>query len=161
MSTVAKPKKEKTRAVLEREMRQLIRLETIMDVVYAIILWRIFMVLPRPELDEWDGGARVIDVLMNYADNFLILLVGLILVLVYWLQNNKLFGNLSRTDGVHAALSLLQLVFLLMYIYFVGLDIRFEGDRSTLFLQSVGLALSGFVAVAAWTYASKGRRLLT
>jgi uncharacterized membrane protein len=161
MSTVGKPKKEKTQAVLEREMRQLIRLQTIMDVVYAIILWRIFMVLPRPEVDEWDGGARVIDVLISYSDSFLVLLVGLILVIVYWMQNNKLFGNLSRTDGAHAAMSLLQLVFLLMYLYFVGLDIRFEGDRSTLFLQSVGLALSGFVAVAAWTYASKGRRLLT
>jgi uncharacterized membrane protein len=132
-----------------------------MDVVFAIIIWRLFMILPRPEQDEWDGGAKVIDVLGTYADNFLVLLVGLILVLVYWIQNNKLFGNLNRTDGVHAAISLLQIVCLLMYLYFVGLDIRFEGDRSVLFLQSVGLALAGFVAVAAWEYASKDRRLVT
>jgi uncharacterized membrane protein len=154
-------KKKVTQAVIEREVRQLIRLQTVMDVVYAIIIWRLFMILPRPEVDEWAGGSRVIDVLGTYADNFLVLLVGLVLVLVYWMQNNKLFGNLSRTDGVHASISLLQIVFLLMYLYFVGLDIRFEGDRSVLFLQSVGLALAGFVAVVAWAYASKNRRLVT
>jgi uncharacterized membrane protein len=161
MAKEGRNKKKKTQAVIEREIRQLIRLQTIMDVVYAIIIWRLFMILPRPELDEWDGGAKVIDVLGTYADNFLVLLVGLVLVLVYWMQNNKLFGNLRKTDGVHAAISLLQIVFLLMYLYFVRLDLSFEGDRSVLFLQSVGLALAGFVAVAGWRYASKDRRLVT
>ncbi|MGB6122951.1 MAG: TMEM175 family protein [Bacteroidota bacterium] len=161
MAKEGRKKKKVTQAVIEREMRQLIRLQTIMDVVYAIIIWRLFMILPRPEVDEWAGGSMVIDVLVTYADNFLVLLVGLVLVLVYWMQNNKLFGKLSRTNGVHASISLLQLVFLLMYLYFVGLDIRFEGDRSVLFLQSVGLARAGFVAVAGWRYASKDRRLLT
>ena len=155
------PAKRKTRAVFERETRQLIRLQTIMDVIYAIIIWRLFMILPRPELDEWDGGARVIDVLVTYSDSFLVLLVGLVLILVYWGQSNKLFGNLARTDGPHAAISVFQVVFLLVYLYFVGLDIRFEGDRSVLFLQSVSLALAGFVAVAAWAYAGKNRRLVS
>ena len=153
--------KPKSRAVLEREMRQLVRLQTIMDVIYAIILWRLFMILPRPELDEWNGGAAVIDVLLTYSGSFMVLLVGVVLVLVYWGQSNKLFGNLARTDGPHSAISILQILFLLVYLYFVGLDIRFECERSVLFRQSGSLAIAGFAAVAAWTYAGRDRRLVS
>jgi len=36
--------------------RQLRRLERLMDVVFALAIWRIFTILPRPDPDqpEWD-----------------------------------------------------------------------------------------------------------
>jgi len=41
-------KKEKSEGVLERERRQLRRLETITDVVFALLLWGIVSQLPMP-----------------------------------------------------------------------------------------------------------------
>lgn len=38
--------------------------------------------------------------------------IGVILIVVYWLQNNKLLGNLTRTTGSHVSFCIAQLVFL-------------------------------------------------
>ena len=36
--------------------KQLLRLERLTDLVYALVIWRIFTILPRPSFDnpEWD-----------------------------------------------------------------------------------------------------------
>lgn len=156
-----KAQKIRTLAMLERETRQLTRLQTIMDVVFALLIWRIFQFLPRPSKEEWGLGKELFDILLNYAANFQIVFIGIILVLIYWGQNNTLFGNLSRTDGRHAVISLLQVFFLMIYLYFVRLGVEFEGDVSSLALQSISLALAGFAAISAWRYACKDRRLIT
>jgi len=81
--------------------------------------------------------------------------IGFVLITIYWFQNNKTTGNLVSTDGKHAMLSLLQLFFLLLYLYSVRLDMDTDSDVLALFMQSVSLALAGFTGVAAWVYATK------
>jgi hypothetical protein len=39
-------KNQKSEAILEREGRQLLRLQVLLDVIFALILWRIFQLLP-------------------------------------------------------------------------------------------------------------------
>ncbi|NOR15200.1 MAG: hypothetical protein GQ544_05815 [Candidatus Aminicenantes bacterium] len=36
-----------------REEKQLRRLEVVMDVIYAILIWRAFQLLPRPTKADW------------------------------------------------------------------------------------------------------------
>jgi len=55
--------------------------------------------------------------------------LGLFLVVGYWLQNNALFGSLERADNRFAALSIVQLLFLLLYLFSMGLGIDFEQPR--------------------------------
>ena len=49
---------EKTsQATITAQMRQLRRLEMLIDVVYAIVIWRIFTLIPRPEKGDFDCAS--------------------------------------------------------------------------------------------------------
>lgn len=51
---------------------------------------------------------------------FLMVIIGIAVTIIYWIQNNVMFGNLQSTDSRHSILSILQLFFLLVFL--VSLD---------------------------------------
>ena len=152
--------KERTQAEKERDERQLRRLQTLMDVIFGLIIFRVFTMLPHLT-DSASGNVDPLVIFTQDGERFLMFLIGFILTTVYWFQNNKTTGNLVSTDGRHAVLSLLQLFFLLLYLYSVRLDMETQSDVLALFMQSVGLALAGFSGVAAWVYAMKHPNLIS
>lgn len=127
-----------TTAKQEREIRQLYRLEILMDVIFALILWWIFSHLPTPDSSEFSREAFT-QFIISSASRLEIILVGVVLVIIYWLQNNRLFGNLSKTDTKHTAISILQIFSLLLYLYANRLGIVFHGNTGSLLLQSISL----------------------
>jgi uncharacterized membrane protein len=147
-------KKEITQAMLERGEKQLFRLAFIIDVLYALLIYKLFMFLPRPEIDGFTKDDLV-EVLSTSYMNYLMMFVGFVLILIYWGQSNLMFGNLKRTDGKHAVLSLLQVISLMVYLYFVRLDVEFDGAVIALQMESVFLAISGFMGLWSWHYAKK------
>jgi uncharacterized membrane protein len=151
---------EKTESKIQRDEKQLRRLHTLVDVVYALIIVRLFMMLPNPEASEVEGFDPLA-IFTEGGDRFIMLIIGFILVLIYWFQSNKTTGNLVKTDGKHTIYSLLQLFFLLFYLYSVRLDLVFKSDVLALFMQSVSLALAGFMGVLAWIYATKHADLIS
>jgi uncharacterized membrane protein len=140
--------------MLERGGKQLLRLAILIDVLYALLLYKMFLFLPRPEIDGFTKDDLV-EVLSTSYLNYLVMIVGFILITIYWMQSNLQFGNLDRTDGKHATLSILQVITLMIYLYFVRLDVEFDGAVITLQMESVFLALSGIFAVWSWHYAVK------
>ena len=87
-----------TGAIVEREARQLRRLETLIDVVYALAIVRLFTHLPLPTNAEWtwDSVAHFLD---ENVGLFATLFIGIILLSIYWIQNNTLFGNIADVSG--------------------------------------------------------------
>ena len=154
------PKKEKTLAQKERDATQLRRLQTLMDVVFGVLLIRIFTLLPHPVRPE-TGAFDPLVIFTEGGENFIMFIIGFILITIYWIQNNKTTGNLVATDGKHTALSIAQLLFLLLYLYSVRLDMETNSDVLALFMQSVSLALAGFAGVAAWVYATKHTEMVS
>jgi len=153
-------KKEKTLAQVERDAKQLRRLQTLMDVVFGVLIIRVFTLLPHfvsAETGEFDPLV----IFTETGENFIMFLIGFILICIYWFQSNKTSGNLVSTDGKHTMLSILQLFFLLLYLYSVRLDMETQSDVLALFMQSVSLALAGFAGVAAWVYASKHAEMVS
>jgi uncharacterized membrane protein len=157
---IAMPKKEKTQAQKERDATQLRRLQTLMDVVFGVLLIRVFTLLPHLTNPE-SGKVDPLVIFTEGGANFIMFVIGFVLITIYWIQNNKTTGNLVSTDGKHAMLSLLQLFFLLLYLYSVRLDMETESDVLALFMQSVSLALAGFAGVAAWVYATKHTEMVS
>ena len=151
------PKEDKTQAQKERDERQLRRLHTLMDVVFGVLLIRIFTFLPHPIKPE-TGNFDPLVIFTEGGENFIMFIIGFILITIYWIQSNKTSGNLVATDGKHTVLSIL---FLLLYLYSVRLDMETQSDVLALFMQSVSLALAGFAGVAAWVYASKRADLVS
>jgi uncharacterized membrane protein len=147
-------KKEKTQAQKERDATQLRRLQMLMDVVFGVLLIRIFTLLPHPVKSE-TGAFDPLMIFTEAGEDFIMFIIGFVLITIYWIQNNKTTGNLVATDGKHTVLSIMQLLFLLLYLYSVRLDMETQSDVLALFMQSVSLALAGFAGVAAWIYASR------
>ena len=147
-------KKEKTVAQKERDAVQLRRLHVLTDVIFGVLLIRLFMLLPHPVKPE-TGAFDPLVIFTEGGANFIMFVIGFILITIYWIQNNTTSGNLVATDGKHVALSILQIAFLLLYFYSVRLDMELDSDVLALFMQSVSLALAGFAGVAAGVYASK------
>ena len=142
-----------------RGVLQLKRLEMLMDVVFALIIWRIFMILPRPE-GENSQWASVLEMLQSDPGVFLLILLSTVIVIVFWLQNNDLLGKLKQTDSIHTAITIFQLIFLLLMLYSIGLGIRYEGELVTKVMESVSALLVGLMAYLGWRYAMYKAKIL-
>ncbi len=132
------------------------RLSRFIDVVYALIFFHMLTTyLPIIEDMEWSHKPMgLLSHLMDSKDELLRIFIGAGLALMYWNQNNSLFKNLVKTNSTHAALSLIQLFLVCLFVYFAIADPALESQSSPA-LQAGSLALAGFIGVAAWIYASK------
>ena len=152
-------KKAEDKAKSRRESLQLRRLARMIDVVYAIIIWRFFMILPRPTAEQlsWDHIGAF---LMDNIGSFVTVIIGIAVAIIYWIQNNVLFGNLQSTDSRHSILSILQLFFLLIFLLSMRLGIELGASTGTRALESIAAALVGISGGWGWAYAIKNHRHL-
>jgi uncharacterized membrane protein len=144
----------------DRGIKQLLRLERIIDVVYAIVIWRIFMLIPKPAEANWAWDA-IGPFLFDNILTFILAFIAVAIIIIFWIQNNVLLGNLERTDGRHTALSILQIFFLLLFLLSIRLGINLGGSAGTRVLESTAAAFVGISSTWAWAYARKNRRLIS
>lgn len=137
--------------------RQLRRLETFTDVVYSVVLVLIFYDL---QIIKSSSDQTLESYLAAMAGEFKLAAFGIVVVLVYWLQNNVLLSRLFATDHIHSGLSILQVCVILLYILSLKLAVEFEGVPMMLVIMSLLVALMGALAVGGWWHASHLRRLL-
>jgi uncharacterized membrane protein len=143
-----------------KESLKLIRLERVMDVIYALVIWRLFMILPRPEKGE-GGTNTVLDLVINNWDTFVIIFLGLVIVIIFWLQNNSLFGYLKVTDRIHTAIAIFQLFFLLFFLYSIGAGLRLGAGADSRILESFAAFLLAISAYLGWYYAYRKGNLVS
>jgi len=142
----------------KKEVLQLTRLERLMDVVFALVIWRLFMLLPRPtDNEEWQS---VFEMLKDDWEPFFICVLALVIVIIYWLQNNALFGLLRRTDARHTAISIFQIFFLLLFLYAIGSGLHLGAGSDQRIFESVTAMLVGLVSALGWRYATHEGRLV-
>ena len=151
--------KAEDKAKLRRESLQLQRLARMIDVVYAIIIWRAFMLMPRPAAEQlnWEHISAFLSANIG---GFLAVVIGIAVTIIYWIQNNALFGNLQSTDSRHTILSILQLFFLLIFLVSLRLGIDLGASDFTRAFESLAAALVGIAGGWGWLYAVKNHRLL-
>lgn len=144
---------------VKRSVLQLSRLERVMDVVFALVIWRLFTFLPTQKVDsgEW---ASVTEMLAAEWQVFIFVFLALVIVIIYWLQNNSLLGNLKKTDGIHTAISIFQLLFVLLFIYSIGAGIRIGSGMDSRAFESVTAMMVGLMSLLSWHYAMHRGNLL-
>lgn len=143
----------------QRGAIQLQRLERLSDVIYAIVIWRVFTLFPRPTTTNFTLESFKVFLAAERL-NMVVLFLTVIVAIIYWLQSNMLFGNLKATDGKHTALSILQLFFLLMFLYSMRVGTELGSSMGTRLFESVTAALMGITSSTAWSYAMKKKHLL-
>lgn len=145
-------KNEPTLAQIERGVGLLNSIKIVVNVLYALLIFQVFMILPRPgdpELEYLTLNQMFSDHIME----LLVIIVGFILIVMYWIQFNRQLGNLSRSSPMHATLAVVQMVCLMIYLYFVRFDMEYDGMELALQMESIFLALAGFIAAFSWRYA--------
>ena len=145
-------KTEPTKAQIERGVGLLNSIRIVINVLYALMIFQTFLILPRPgdPLLEYNSLPQI------YAENInelLVIVVGLVLIVMYWIQFNRQLGNLVRSSPVHASLAVAQMICLMIYLYFVRFDMEFDGMQLALQMESIFLALAGFIGAFNWRYA--------
>jgi hypothetical protein len=142
----------------KKDVLQLTRLQRLMDIVFALVIWRLFVILPRPEDNpEWQS---VLEMVTDDWTPFVIGLLALVIVIIYWIQNNTLFGLLRRTDAKHTAISIFQLFFLLLFLYAIGSGLQLGGGTDQRIFESLTAMLVGLASGAGWRYATHEGRLV-
>jgi uncharacterized membrane protein len=142
----------------QRWVRQLGRLETLMDVVYGLIIWRLFMLLPRPMEDE---TRTVLQLFADDPRDALSVAIGIIIVIIYWMQSNLLFGHLERTDTRHTTLSIIQIFCLLLFLYSIVLGTKYEAASDLRLFESIAALLVGVPSYLAWRHAKRNAELVS
>lgn len=126
--------------------------------VFGLVIWRLFMFIPRPD----DSGADAVwEVLTSEPRAILGIVIGIAVVIVYWTQNNLLFGYLERTDGPHTAFAIVQLFCLLLFLYAVGVGTQFESAADTRLFESVAALLVGVPSYLGWRHAKRKAKLIS
>ncbi len=132
------------------------RLSMFIDVVYALIFYHMFNTyLPLIEDMTWTTKPYgLLSLLAEKNIELLRIVIGTGLALIYWHNNNKFFKRLVRTNGTHVTFSLIQLVLIILYVYFAIADPELVSISSPA-LQAASLALAGFLGIISWRYAIK------
>jgi magnesium-transporting ATPase (P-type) len=149
-------KTEPSKAQIERGVGLLSSVRVVINVLYALLIFQVFLILPRPD----DPDLKYHTLGQIYSENLnqlLVIVVGLILIIMYWIQFNRQLGNLVRSSPMHASLSIVQMVCLMLYLYFVRFDMEFDGLKLALQMESIFLALAGFIGAFNWRYARKNK----
>jgi len=137
---------------------QLIRLTHIIDVVFALVIWRIFQLLPKPgDNPAWESVA---DMLADQWPSFGVMLLAVLIVIIYWQQHNAITRYLVATDSKHTTLSIFQVLFLLLFLYSIGAGMALGASPSQRAFESAATLMVGLFSNLSWRYAIHGRRLL-
>jgi hypothetical protein len=145
---------ELTKTQIERGVSLLSSVRIMINVLYAMLVFQVFLILPRPDDPELQYHTLG-EIYSNNVSQILVIIVGLILIIIYWIQFNRQLGNLVRSTPIHASLSIVQMFLLMLYLYFVRFDMEFDGMKLALQMESIFLALAGFLAAFNWYYARK------
>ncbi len=133
------------------------RLRNFIDVIYAMVIVLVVYDLPRPQ--DW-ADRGMVAYLEAAEEPFLLGVLIIAIVLIYWVQSNILLGKLARTNALHACLSILQVVVILLLVIWQDFIVVFDGDPLSLAIMSVLAAVLGSLGAIGWWYASQGHRLL-
>ena len=138
---------------------QLSRLERLADVVYGLILLRLFTLIPKPVSADGDWHSFS-EYMGQNAFTLITVIIGVMFVIIYWLQSNTLMGNLEKSDSKHTILTIIQLFSLLLFLMSLNLGVVLGGSAFTRVLESATAALTGLSGALAWRYGIRNRRLI-
>ena len=128
---------------------QVLRLQRLADVFYALVIFQLFLMIPTPETTgkTWETLDAY---LADHGVDIAISVVGVAVAIVYWLQSNQLLGVLRKTDGIHTTYSIFQLFFLLVLLYSMKLGIEIDSvSAGTWAFESAAATAVGVFALLA------------
>jgi hypothetical protein len=134
--------------------QQLRSLGAFLDVIFALMFFRIVEFLPSFRDGHWQHLPHgELSLLASQPANLTRVVFGLVIIVYYWTRKNALLGLLGKSNGVFATLSMASLSFLCMFMYALIADPMYVGGVPTLLLQSVSVLIVSLLSYLALLYA--------
>lgn len=134
--------------------RALRSLNAFLDVVFALMFFRIVEYLPAFEDKHWLALPHgLLSLLANEPANLTRVGFGVIIVVYYWSRKNALMSLVARTNGVLSTLAVASVFFLCLFMWALVADPTYAGGPPTLFLQSASLFAGSLLALLSIHYA--------
>ena len=118
------------------------RLETLSDVVYGIAIWRVFMLFPRPDEPAWNWHSWR-EFFAAEGLTVVLIAIAVTVLIIYWLQSNTLFSLVERADGKFAVRAIMQLFFVLLFLFSIRVGTELPASAWTRGFESVAALLLG------------------
>jgi hypothetical protein len=136
--------------------RSLRRLEVFLDVLYALIVFRMLGYLPSAQDMTWVGKPLgVLGPLIHDPRDLWRAVMGIGLAVICWSLNNRRLNRLRVTDGMHTLINLVQTGLVCLFLYFAICDPMLAGGSSSRALQCGSLALASLAGQWGWAHARK------
>ena len=107
-----------------------------------------------------EAGGIMKEKMIKGVSYIIVALVGILVAAIYWIQNNKLTSLLKGTNTAHSAIRLVQLLFLMMFLYSMKFGIDNGSSTLSRAFESTAAALMGITAGLGFLYASGKNRLI-
>lgn len=125
-----------------------------LDVVFALIFFRIVEFLPSFQDGHWVQLPHgLLGLLASSPANLTRVIFGLMMTVYYWYRKNTFLSLLARSNGVLATLSIASLFFVCLFMYALVADPTYAGGVPTLLLQSVSILIGSSLSFVALRYA--------
>lgn len=125
-----------------------------LDVVFALIFFRIVELLPSFQDGHWVQLPHgLLGPLASSPANLTRVIFGLMMTVYYWYRKNTFLSLLARSNGILATLSAASLFFICLFMYALVADPTYAGGVPTLLLQSVSILIGSFLSFFALRYA--------
>jgi uncharacterized membrane protein (DUF485 family) len=125
-----------------------------LDVVFALVFFRIVEFLPSFQDGHWMQLPHgILSLLASQPANLTRVVFGVIITAYYWNRKNTFLSLLTKSNAVIAALSITILCFFCLFMYSLIADPTYVGGAPTLLLQSVSLLIASLLGFLAFRYA--------
>jgi hypothetical protein len=129
-------------------------LNTFLDVVFALMFFRIIEYLPPFEDKHWTQLPHgLLSLLAGEPANLTRVGFGVIIVVYYWSRKNSAMSLIGRANGIFTTLAIASVFFLCLFMWALVADPRYVGGPPTLLLQSASLFVASLLGLLALHYA--------
>lgn len=125
-----------------------------LDVVFALIFFRIVEFLPSYQDGHWlQLPHGLLSLLASSPASLTRVIFGLMMTVYYWYRKNTFQSLLARSNGILATLSTASLFFICLFMYALVADPMYAGGVSTILLESVSILIGSLLGFLALRYA--------
>jgi hypothetical protein len=125
-----------------------------LDVVFALMFFRIIEFLPPSQDGHWVQLPHgILSLIASQPRNLTRVVFGLAITAYYWNRKNAFLSVLVGSNGIIASLSIADLSFVCLFMYGLIADPTYVGGVPTLLLQSVSLVVASLLGLFALRYA--------
>jgi hypothetical protein len=140
--------------VIEGGDRMLRSLNRLLDILFALALFRAIEFLPMPQSTQLTTlPYGILSVMGNSPANITRVVFCLVIIVYYWSRKNAMLAIVQVANGTFALLSITSILALFIFLYALAADPTYVGGWPTLLLQSASLLVASLLGYVGLRYA--------